>query len=149
MSARSFKCAFLTCESESNFLSAPIGRYLLVKILRSQNWAHAQSMRPCAMAMSLKRSGKRFAGLTLTKRLKRSNFASAARLNPATREALCQPLKVSFEQMFGYYFPAQPERFHSPHTSALSAFCGRQWVSVPSGTDLNVRRRLTERKVSG
>jgi len=31
----------------------------------------------------------------------------------------CQPLKVSFEQMFGYYFPAQPERFHSPRTEAF------------------------------
>ena len=70
------------------------------------------------MAMSRKRSGKRFAGRTLTKRLKRSNFAPAARVNPATRETLCQPSKVSFEQMFGYYFSAQPERFHSPHTSA-------------------------------
>ena len=101
------------------------------------------------MAMSPTRSGKRFVARTLTKRLNTSNFASAARVNPATREALCQPLKVSFEQMFGYYFPAQPERFHSPHTARLQAFCGRQWVSVPSGTDLNVRRRLTERKVSG
>ena len=71
------------------------------------------------MAMSRKRSGKPFAARTLTKRLKRSDLRAAARVNPATRETLCQPLKVSFEQMFGYYFPAQPERFHSPHTSAL------------------------------
>jgi hypothetical protein len=101
------------------------------------------------MVMSPTRSGKRFAGRTLKKRLSSSNFASAARMDPATRERHCQPLKVSFEQMFGYYFPAQPERFHSPHTAALGPCCGRQWVSVPSGTDLNVRRRFTERKVSG
>ena len=101
------------------------------------------------MAMSRTRSGRRFVALTLKKRLSSSNFPSTGRLKPATREGLCQPLKVSFEQMFGYYFPAQPERFHFPRTAGLQAFRGRQWVSVPSGTDLNVGRRLTERKVSG
>ena len=90
------------------------------------------------MVMSRMRSGKPSAAHTLTKPLNTANSRPAGPIKPATREGHCRWLKVSFEQMFGYYFPAQPERFHSPHTAALRACRGRQWVSVPSGTDLNV-----------